>query len=83
VTIVHELTQLAQTTRQVRGLPSNYSPRPGDVLRRVNGDLYRVVGSTSGGKGIELEGVEQPFELYVALKDLRQEFVDVVSREWQ
>lgn len=83
VAIVQELAQLAESTPQVHGLPSEYMPRPGDVLRRINGALYQVIGMTSDGKGVELEGVDQPFELYVALKDLRQEFVDVVHREGQ
>ena len=81
VAIVQELAQLAKSTREVHGLPREYTPLPGDVLRRINGDLYRVVAMTSDGKGVELEGVEQPFELYVALKELPQEFVDLVDRE--
>jgi len=80
VAIVRELEHLAGTTREVHGLPPGYKPRAGDILRRVNGELYEVKALTSDGKGVELEGVDQPFEIYVALKQLDEEFIEVEQR---
>lgn len=81
VAIVKELERLAGTTREVHGLPPGYQPRAGDILRRVNGELYEVKALTSDGRGVELEGLDQPFELYVALKQLDEEFIEIVQRE--
>lgn len=62
-------------------LPAGYAPRPGDVLQRRDGVLYRVMGTTQrGNQGVELQGVEQPLTLYVRVEDLRREFVALVSR---
>lgn len=61
-------------------LPEGYQPRSGDVLRRLDGQLFEVVAETSDKKGIELWGVDQPFTLYVPRDKLRDVFVAVVSR---
>lgn len=61
-------------------LPEGYEPRSGDVLRRLDGQLYEVIAETSDHKGIELWGVDQPFTLYVPRDKLRDEFVALVSR---
>jgi len=68
-----------------RGLPAGYRPRPGDVLRRVDGVLFTVVRTTAqlgpeGPRGWELQGVVQPLAVYVAESDLPAEFVELVSR---
>lgn len=64
----------------VEHLPSGYRPRPGDVLRRADGELFEVRGFTADGRGVELQGIDQPLTLYVAVDDLRGEFVALVSR---
>lgn len=61
-------------------LASDYRPLPGDRLEHRSGVIYEVRMPTADGKGIELVGVDQPVVLYVALADLRSEFVRVVSR---
>lgn len=63
-----------------RRLPTGYEPRAGDVLERLDGVYYRIVGFTAGGKGVELQGVDQPFTLFVREDDLRREFVALISR---
>jgi hypothetical protein len=60
-------------------LPSGYQPRPGDVLRRRDGVDFRVGQPTSDGRGIELQGVEQPFTIFVPLDSLDEEFIELVS----
>jgi|GEM_PF-591668 len=62
------------------GLPQDYQPRPGDVLERSDGVLFKIVDFTVDEKGLELSGVEDPLVIYIAPNDLRKEFVRVVSR---
>ncbi len=62
------------------GLPVGYEPRRGDVLARADGARFEVVGFTSDGKGVELEGVDNPLTLYLASGDLPRSFVGLVSR---
>jgi hypothetical protein len=61
-------------------LPERYEPQPGDVLKRLDGQRFEVIGETSDHKGIELWGVDQPFTVYVARDKLRDEFVALISR---
>lgn len=63
-----------------RHLPVGYKPRIGDVLERVDGHRFEVVGFTSDGKGIELEGDTDPITLYLTTAALRERFVALVSR---
>jgi hypothetical protein len=55
-------------------------PRRGDVLRRVDGVLFRVVARTADENGWELQGVEQPLVLYVVGSDVPRLFVELVER---
>jgi hypothetical protein len=61
-------------------LPAGYRARSGDVLRRRDGQLYEVVGRTADGKGVELQGVDQPITLFVREEDLAAEFEALASR---
>jgi hypothetical protein len=66
--------------RPATELPPGYRPRRGDLLRRIDGAVYRVAGYTADGKGVELTGVDQPLTLYVPRDALRQEFVELLPR---
>ena len=61
-------------------LPDDYEPRLYDVLRRVDGNLYRIMAFTVDGKGVELHGVYQPVAIYVQRDQFRMEFQALVSR---
>lgn len=61
-------------------LPRDYQPRVGDVLRRIDGRRFRVVGFTWDGLGIELSGIEDPLTMYLPKADLSDRFVVVESR---
>lgn len=65
------------------GLPLGYEAEPGDVLERVDGELFRVVAYTVDRKGVELQGVQAPLVLYVSPDDLPKRFVRLVSRARQ
>ncbi|HVS02654.1 MAG TPA: hypothetical protein VMT16_07790, partial [Thermoanaerobaculia bacterium] len=60
-------------------LPAGYRPQPGDLLRRADGVLFEVVAFTSDGKGVELQGVDQPLTVFARPEELPQQFVDLVS----
>jgi hypothetical protein len=79
-TAVHVAGELATKALPLDRLPVGYEPRPGDMLRRVDGVLFEVMRRTADGKGIELRGKEQPLVLYVRPEDLRAEFDALVSR---
>jgi hypothetical protein len=61
-------------------LPAGYSPEPGDVLRRADGQLFEIYAFTTDNKGLELWGVDQPLTLYVPVTEVRREFVALVTR---
>jgi len=61
-------------------LPQGYEPKFGDVLRSPEGQLFRVLGLTADEKGVELEGVDEPIRLFVALDDLSEAFVAIEER---
>lgn len=61
------------------GLPKDYQPRHGDVLRRRDGALFRFVGITSDNKAWMVEQVGQPITTYYPVEDLQEIFVAVVE----
>lgn len=68
-------------TRAVHGaLSESYQPKEGDFVRRTDGELFEVVGFTSDGKGVELNGINQPITIYVALEDFREVFISKEDR---
>lgn len=56
-------------------LPVGYEPKLGDVLKRIDGEWYRVRGFTADKKAIELQGVDTPLTVFIARDALRREFV--------
>jgi hypothetical protein len=62
-------------------LPADYEPRRGDVLKRSDGNLYRVHGIADDKQGLEMQGVVQPLTIYIRRDQLRLEFVALVSRQ--
>jgi hypothetical protein len=79
---VELLDDLAAMTHSINieQLPVDYKPRSGDVLRRKDGQEFRIVGLTSDGRAIEFQGVVNPLTLYLDVNQLRQQFVGIVSR---
>lgn len=82
VRIAQELVEKVPITKDKDELPAGYDPRPGDVLKRVNdGALFRVIAFTGDGKGVELQGVDLPLEVYVPRDQIRNNFTELVSRD--
>ena len=82
VRIAQELEKKVTIVKEADDLPANYEPRPGDVLRHTgDGNRFRIVGFTSDNKGVELEGIDQPIELYVPKDQLRKKFTALLSRD--
>ena len=78
--VLTEVESLARTRAVHGALPKDYEPKPGDFLRRGDGELFEVIGLTSDGKGVELNGINQPVTIYVALADFRSVFVAQENR---
>lgn len=82
VRIAQELEKKVTIIKEADDLPADYEPRPGDVLRHTgDGNRYRVVSFTSDNKGVELEGIDQPIELYIPKDQIRKKFTALLSRE--
>lgn len=78
--IAEELATRALESPVAGGLPTDYEPRFGDLLLRVDDIEFEVVGRTADGHGIELRGKVQPLSMYLTLDELRRQFVRVVRR---
>ena len=82
VRVAQELVEKVPITKDKDELPAGYDPRPGDVLKRVNdGALFRVIAFTGDGKGVELQGVDLPLEVFVPRDQIRNNFTELVSRD--
>lgn len=85
VVMIDELAVRVAAGAAAGRLPAGYRPRQGDVLRRADGVLFRVVRATEPFEGMpggwELQGVVQPLALYLFEVDLPLEFVELVSRD--
>jgi len=78
--VADDLLEVVQERAPTTGLPYGYVPKPGDVLERVDGVLFEVIGLTGDKKGIELIGVEQPLTIYVLNEAVGQHFKALVKR---
>ncbi|MDY7095256.1 MAG: hypothetical protein SX243_19945 [Acidobacteriota bacterium] len=82
VSVVEELPRHVHREEGIqRGIPTDYEPEIGDVLRRQDGNLFEVVLFTTDGLGVELQGLGQPVSMIVSFEDLRREFERLVSSE--
>ncbi|MFY9822881.1 MAG: hypothetical protein WAM82_15985 [Thermoanaerobaculia bacterium] len=83
VRIAEELGEKVQVVKDADDLPADYVPELGDVLKRVgDGERFRIVAFTSDKKGIELQGVDIPLEVYIPKDKVRQLFTSLVSKGW-
>ncbi|MBW8879107.1 MAG: hypothetical protein JF614_29550 [Acidobacteria bacterium] len=83
VHIAEELGEKVQLVKDADALPADYVPEIGDVLKRVgDGALFRIVAFTSDKKGIELQGIDLPLEVYIPKDQVRQQFTFLVSKGW-
>lgn len=80
LTIADDLAAKVDPRAGAQHLPAGYLPRTGDVLRRVDGELFEVMGQTADKQGVELAGVQVPLTLYVPKSELSKEFVALESR---
>ncbi len=82
VRIAQELEKKVPIVKESDDLPAGYEPRRGDVLKHIgDGNRFRIMGFTSDSKGIELEGIDQPIELYIPKDQIRKKFTALLSRE--
>jgi hypothetical protein len=81
IAIADDLAREIDPLISAEHLPMDYVPRSGDVLRRADGELFRIVGQTGDKLGFELTGVVSPLTLYMPKSELRRAFVALVSRE--
>ncbi len=75
IQIAEDLAEDARPTAPPERLPTGYEPVFGDILRSVDGELFKVLRPTADKTGLELEGLDQPVRIFVKLEDLREAFV--------
>ena len=78
--IAEDLAAEVEELRGVEELPVAYVPRQYDVLKRRDGQRYRIMRFTSDDKGVELQGIDQPIFLIVLREEMWKEFVAVLER---
>lgn len=78
--VADDLLEVVKDRAPTVGLPYGYVPEPGDILERVDGVLFQVIGLTGDKKGIELIGVEQPLTIYILNEAVGQHFKALVKR---
>ncbi|MCG8457037.1 MAG: hypothetical protein MI919_12210 [Holophagales bacterium] len=79
--IADELAARVRPLDSPQQLPPGYSPEPFDLLRGVDGQVYRVIGLTDDGKGLEVESIDVPLRTFYRLDDLRSLFVAVLTED--
>lgn len=78
--IVDYLASLARDDGGSIEIPFGYRPRPGDLLERADGAVFRVVGFTSDNRAVELVSDSPPITVFVERDRVRAEFRRLVRR---
>ncbi|MEM8964422.1 MAG: CDP-alcohol phosphatidyltransferase family protein [Acidobacteriota bacterium] len=76
IRIAEELAARTRTAEEPSGLPFRYEPEAGDILVGIDASRWRVVGLTSDGLAVELDGIGTPMRIYVLKHELRKVFVE-------
>jgi len=82
--IVRVAEDMAAKVPDLKGdeqLPVDYKPRVGDILKRVDGNLFRVHNISDDKQGLEMQGTVQPLTVYIRVDQLRMEFITLISRD--
>jgi hypothetical protein len=80
VRAAEDLARRVQPVGRAEHLPIGYEAKAGDVLRRVDGRLFRVIGESQDKIGLELDSVDSALRLFIAKGGLNLEFDRLVSR---
>jgi hypothetical protein len=79
--VAEDLAAEVDDLKGVEELPVNYVPRQYDVLKRRDGQRYKIIRFTADNNGVELQGIDQPIFLIVLREEMRKEFVALLLRE--
>jgi len=79
--VAEDLAAEVDDLKGVEELPVNYVPREYDVLKRRDGQRYKIMRFTADNNGVELQGIDQPLFIIVLREEMRKEFVALLSRE--
>ncbi len=74
IQVAEDLAENTQPLTVRDRMPAGYRPRSGDVLRTAEGERFRVMGLTTDGRGVELQGLDSPLLIFVALDALGEAF---------
>jgi hypothetical protein len=82
VDVVRDIESVIGPGRREVDLPPAYRPEPGDLLERVDGVRFEVVGPTADGLGLELSSPDQPLTIFLPASDVRIHFVRLLRKGW-
>jgi len=80
VNLAEALVVRVQPTGRAQHLPTGYVPLAGDVLRRLDGLHFRILGDTADRAGVELDCIDAPLRMYTPKGGLGLEFDRLISR---
>lgn len=80
VRVAENLASRVQPSQRAQHLPTGYVPKTGDVLRRVDGQLFRIIGETADKQGVELDGLNLPLRMFSPKGMLANDFDKLVAR---
>jgi hypothetical protein len=75
--LADELAAFTEPIRDSR-VPQGYTPRPGDLLERRDGRLYRVAGLTTDGAGLMVDSTTEPLREFFPVAEIDKYFVAVI-----
>lgn len=79
--VAEDLAAEVDDLKGVEELPVSYVPRELDVLKRRDGQRYKIIRFTADNNGVELQGLDQPIFIIVLKEEMRKEFTALLSRE--
>ncbi len=81
VDLAREIAGIVRDRAPFSGIPADYRPKVGDLLRKPRSGLYEIVGfarDTSGVESvIELVGIEEPLRIWVPIAQIPEVFVSI------
>ncbi len=77
IQVAEDLADYTRPPAVAERVPADYRPQRGDVLVMADGERYRVLALTVDKRGVELEGIDSPLRIFVALDELANSFASV------
>lgn len=78
--VAKDMEAKVEDLRGKEELPPDYVARRHDVLKRRDGQRFRIIRFTPDNKAVELQGLDEPLYIFVLREEMHKEFVALLSR---